>query len=470
MTLDSTLARITLRMASTLDVRDVLAEITRGLVDDFGVALARIWLLEPDDPKTLRLVASAGLSTRLDGAHARVPVGELKIGQIAETRTALSSTDLAGDPRFPEKKWIADNALEAFAGYPLVYRDELLGVLATFSRAKVADHLEVFAAQAAIALANAQLVRRLRAENVSLGEGLDRRIVGDSAALRSALEQVDRVAKAPSTVLLLGETGTGKELFARAIHEKSPRRRGPMVKVNCGALPPTLVESELFGHEKGAFTGAVARRIGRFELADGGTLFLDEISELPPDAQTKLLRVLQEREIERVGGTKPVRIDVRIIAATNRDLAAEVREGRFRDDLYFRLAVFPIRIPPLRERREDIPALVESIVRRFGRTIDEDVVPYLQAYEWPGNVRELENVLERAAVLARDSIIHVSDLPELSTTTPAEEASLKERVNAYERSIIEEALKRAGGNQSEAARLLATSRATLQYRMKTLGL
>src|SRR6185295_18557454 len=217
--LDSTLARITLRMASTLDVRDVLAEITRGLVDDLGVALARIWLLEPDDPKTLRLVASAGLSTRLDGSHAKVKVGALKIGQIAETRTALSSTDLAADPRFPEKAWIRDNALVAFAGHPLVVRDELLGVLATFSRAPIDKSLEVFAAQAAIALANAQLVRRLQAENVSLGEGRSHRIVGDSAALRSALEQVDRVAKAPSTVLLLGETGTGKELFARAIHE-----------------------------------------------------------------------------------------------------------------------------------------------------------------------------------------------------------------------------------------------------------
>jgi transcriptional regulator with GAF, ATPase, and Fis domain len=484
--IEATLGRVTLRMASSLDLGEVLGEITRGLARDLGAALARIWLIEPEDPKTLRLAASAGLSERLDGSRGRVPIGALKIGQIAETRSPLCTTKLSGDPRFPDQDWIRENGLASFAGYPLVYREELLGVLAMFARTELGaadlERLGVFAAQAAIAIENAALfarvdalMKRLEAENTYLREELEESrptgIVGESAALRGVLDQLARVAPTTSTVLLLGETGTGKELFARAIHEGSPRRAGPLIKVNCAALAPSLVESELFGHEKGAVTGAAQRRHGRFELAHGGTLFLDEVTELPLELQAKLLRVLQEREVERVGGTSPVRVDVRIVAATNRDLAAEVRAGRFRQDLFFRLNVFPLRIPPLRERREDVRALAEGFLARTARAIDDEAVAYLEAYDWPGNVRELENVLERAAVLARGPRITVADLPDLGdrTSEPAD-GSLKERVGAYERTLIEDALRRANGNQSEAARLLRTSRATLQYRMKTLGL
>ena len=501
-TWSGTLARVTLRMASSLDEGEVLAEITRGLVGDLDAALARIWLVREEHPAELRLAASAGLSERLDGSRSKVAIGALKIGQIAETRTALYTTELASDPRFVDQAWVKGNAIVAFAGYPLVGRGVLLGVLAIFAKRLLAteelEHLELFAAQAAIAIENATLfarvnalTRKLEAENTYLKEEIqDTRspaIIGESRALARVLDETRRVAPTATTVLLLGETGTGKELFARAVHESSPRKGAPFVKVNCAALTPTLLESELFGHEKGAFTGATQRRLGRFELADGGTLFLDEITELSLDAQSKLLRVLQEREVERVGGSTPIPIDVRIVAATNRDIDAEVRAGRFRSDLFFRLNVFPLKLPPLRDRREDIPSLASSFLAKIAtrgferRGIEADAIAYLQAYDWPGNVRELENVLERAAVLARGPSIRVQDLPELTgaaTDSQAVDASppsqttapLKERVADFERTILRDALERAGGNQSEAARLLRTSRATLQYRMRILGL
>jgi transcriptional regulator with GAF, ATPase, and Fis domain len=514
---DATLGKISLRMASTLDLDEVLAEITRGLVEELDAALARIWLIGPGDrcadcslardcpdrTRCLHLVASAGLSERLDGSHRRVPIGMLKIGQIAAMRTPVCTNDVLVDPRVANKAWVRENGLMAFGGYPLEFRSEILGVLAMFAQRTLTqqefERLGMFAAQASVAIKNArlfaeigQLSRRLEAENAYLKEELHEarpvHIVGRSAALGRVMRELDRVAQTSSTVLLQGETGTGKELFARALHEWSPRRGRALVKVNCAAIAPTLLESELFGHEKGAFTGALQRRLGRFELSQGGTLLLDEIGELPLEAQAKLLRVLQEREIERVGGTQPIAVDVRIVAATNRDLVAEVRAGRFREDLFYRLNVFPIEIPPLRERREDIPLLVDAFLATLGKRlgwevqgVDEDILLYLQAYPWPGNVRELGNVLERAAILARGKRIGIEDLPELRN--PAEEAHddcggadppgddvsdlpLKQRIDAYERSLIVDALRRAGGNQSEAARRLRTSRATLQYKMK----
>src|SRR2546426_1495651 len=253
---------------------------------------------------------------------------------------------------------------------------------------------------------------RMRNETIALREDLDRasmseEIVGSSPALQRVLTQVAKVAQTDATVLILGETGTGKELLARAVHKRSRRASGAFIGVNCAAIPPSLVASELFGHEKGAFTGAVQRRLGRFEVADGGTIFLDEIGELPPEAQVSLLRVLQEREIERVGSSHPIAVDVRVLAATNRDLEAAVERGTFREDLFYRLNVFPIRLPPLRERAEDIPILVEYLVDRFAkqtgkiiRSIEKQTMRRLTAYDWPGNVRELQNVIERAVVLS----------------------------------------------------------------------
>jgi transcriptional regulator with GAF, ATPase, and Fis domain len=240
-------------------------------------------------------------------------------------------------------------------------------------------------------------------------------IVGESAALRQVLRQVSQVAAVETTVLLTGETGTGKELIARAIHMTSTRRERALVKMNCGAIPQGLVESELFGHEKGAFTGALQRRIGRFEMADGGTLFMDEVGELPLDVQVKLLRVLQEQEFERLGSTRAQRVDVRLVAATNRDLEAEVADGNFRADLFYRLNVFPVRIPPLRERRTDIPLLVQHFLAQFQRKLAKplrEVTPEcmerLKAYRWPGNIRELQNVLERACVLANGPVVEIA--------------------------------------------------------------
>jgi DNA-binding NtrC family response regulator len=329
--------------------------------------------------------------------------------------------------------------------------------------------------------------RRSRATIDLLVEGsrADRdELVGGSAALRRVREQIEQVAPADSTVLVEGETGTGKELVARAIHARSGRRERPLITLNCAALPRELVESELFGHEKGAFTGALQQRRGRFELADGGTLFLDEVGELPPDAQAKLLRVLQEREFERVGGARTLRVDVRIVAATNRDLRAEAGTGRFRADLYFRLAVFPIVLPPLRERRDDVPELLRHFVartaRRLGRTV-EGVSPAFveraRAYDWPGNIRELENLVERALILWRGGALDGSDLfPALggplrlaASDSGSDGGNLEELERAHIRRVLEDLSWRIEG-ENGAARRLGLNPSTLRGRMRKLGI
>jgi DNA-binding NtrC family response regulator len=316
-------------------------------------------------------------------------------------------------------------------------------------------------------------------------------IVGDAPALREVLQKVEQVAPTHSTVLLRGETGTGKELVAHAIHINSPREGKPFVRVNCAALARGVLESELFGHEKGAFTGAVARRPGRFELADGGTLFLDECGDLPLEVQVKLLRVLQEREFERVGGQETVRVDVRVVSATHRDLEALIAEGKFREDLYYRLNVFPITLPPLRERLEDLPRLVEHFVAKFNRTtgkklrgFDSLALSALSQYHWPGNVRELENVVERAIIVARGAEVTASDLdfgrrahaapPTPAAGTPlsalAGAAPLQARLHEQEKAEIVAAIDRNQGNIAGAARALGINRSTLYYRLRKHGL
>jgi formate hydrogenlyase transcriptional activator len=341
-----------------------------------------------------------------------------------------------------------------------------------------------------------RLKNRLHAENVYLqeeirGEHNFEEIVGNSQALHALFSRVERVAATDATVLIQGETGSGKELVARALHNGGPRRQRPLVKVNCGAVAPSLLESELFGHVKGAFTGAIDRRVGRFELADRGTLFLDEIGELPLDTQVKLLRVLQEQEFEPVGSSKTVHVDVRIIAATNRDLANEMRDGRFRSDLFFRLNVVPLTVPPLRERRDDIPLLVayflSRFTKKFGRPIDavaRETMDRLIKYPWPGNIRELQNVIERAVVLSSGSVLRLGSdfLPfpggpnahapvpfEAAETSPTELVSLEEA----ERRHIEAVLTHTGGvvgGPEGAARILELPANTLRSRMKKLGI
>ena len=306
-------------------------------------------------------------------------------------------------------------------------------------------------------------------------------IIGNSASLRGLLKRVETVAPTDSTVLIYGETGTGKELIAHSIHKKSQRSRRAFVSVNCAALPPSLIPSELFGHERGAFTGAMQRRLGRFELADGGTIFLDEVGELLPDTQVALLRVLQEREFERVGGGRPVRVDVRVITATNRDLKTAVANGTFRADLFYRLNVFPVEVPPLRERKDDIPLLVRHFTQQFARrmnkvidTISSATMDALRRYHWPGNIRELQNVIERSVILCETEILSIDEswLPQQPfLTEPRNQIELSRRLQVEEMDIIEAALKESGGRvfgRTGAAAKLGIARSTLESKIQSL--
>ncbi|BDG05016.1 sigma 54-interacting transcriptional regulator [Anaeromyxobacter oryzae] len=790
-----TLDRVTLRMAGALDLRAVLSEITRGLTEDLEAALARIWLIGagdmcthcalaaqcPERSRCLHLVASAGLSERLDGMYGRIPVGVLKVGAIAAAREAVCSNSLLEDARITDKAWVRREGLAAFAGYPLTFGDEVFGVLAMFARRALTDlefeQIAVFAAQASAAIKNARLFERvsrmlqqLQTENAYLKEELrqgiahsnivvfqqdadlryrwmynpqsfmseevagktdaelfppevaarmaaakrrvlesgqathdelrvprngestlfqidlhpfrdaagavvgvtgvstditretrvqqelaqalafrvsshptlgggetgiatlrvaertaelaaaneelrrvtdaipqailvlapdgstvyvnafvlaytglnldevkaegshekifhpddlerawherqmglsrgepfetelrarrrdgqyrwflvryhplrsesgeilrwyatatdieDRRrteervrienlalrdeidhsnmfdeIVGSSEGLRRVLARLAKVAPTDSTVLIVGETGTGKELIARAIHKRSSRASRALIRVNCAAIPSSLVASELFGHEKGAFTGALQRRVGRFEAADGGTIFLDEVGDLPAETQVALLRVLQEREFERVGSSRPVSVDVRVLAATHRDLSAAVQAGTFREDLFFRLNVFPLEIPPLRERPDDIPLLVEYMIERYAKkagkrikSIEEDTLEMLRAYAWPGNVRELQNVVERAVILSDADTFVVDDswLKRGASKASPPAASITGTLAANERELIEAALAACKGRVAGAAGAavrLGIPRQTLDSRIRAL--
>ncbi|HWE24521.1 MAG TPA: sigma-54 dependent transcriptional regulator [Myxococcales bacterium] len=317
-------------------------------------------------------------------------------------------------------------------------------------------------------------------------KGADQQMVGCSPRFKSVMDRIARVAPTNSTVLIVGDTGTGKELVARAIHAQSDRASRPLVSVNCGAIQPSLIASELFGHEKGSFTGALQQRLGRFELADGGTIFLDEIGDLPADTQVALLRVLQEREFERVGGTQTVQVDVRVIAATNRDLSTAIAEGKFRSDLFYRLNVFPIQVPALRERKEDIPLLVEHFLRlhaasagREIRSVDEKTMEMLQRYPWPGNIRELQNVIERWAIICDTDQISMDEswLPRepaeatktLHEPSGDEPVNMRKYIEEMERELIGRTMTAVAGNQSEAARRLGVSRGSLIVRLKKYG-
>src|SRR5262245_418084 len=406
---------------------------------------------------------------------------------------------MAKEAWFPHEFKLAAVGIRAYTSIPLQARGRRFGVL-VFSRRKpdpftpeqmaiLTDVSRAIAVATANALANEEIVRlrdQLEAENVALRDQLSRitkfeEIVGDSLPLRRVLESVEQVATTDATVLIVGETGTGKELIARAIHQRSHRAQGPLIKFNCAAIPETLLASELFGHERGAFTGAIERRKGRFEQAHGGTLFLDEIGELPPALQVLLLRVLQEREFERLGGSDPISVDVRIIAATNSDLAEKVRNGQFRSDLYYRLNVFPLRVPSLRERPEDIPLLAAHFTakhsERFGRMIsriDRRSMKLLESHHWPGNIRELENVIERAIILSRGDSLRVErDALPSGGLMPNLEGNLDEELNMKEREAIEAALRASGGRVSGpkgAAKTLGLPPSTLDLRIQRLGI
>jgi formate hydrogenlyase transcriptional activator len=406
--------------------------------------------------------------------------------------------DVPHEPLLAGLAAVERHAIHCLVLVPLVRGDEFIGGIAfvrltptPFSPEEV-QILEDVSRPVATAVANAlafheiaALRARLEDENLALKEEINSSaavggIIGAAPALRAVLERVTRVAVTDSTVLISGETGTGKELIARAIHGASPRAQRALIKVNCAALPEGLVASELFGHEKGAFTGALQRRRGRFELAAGGTIFLDEVGELPPAVQVALLRVLQEGEFERVGGSETLRTNARVVAASNRNLEEAVREGRFRSDLFFRLNVFPIRLPPLRERVDDIPLLVEYYARHYSRRVGKAVrgvrpaaMEILRQYAWPGNVRELQNVVERAVILARCDELDVQDfeLPSLQPASPAEAPA--EASPATERQRIEAALAESRGRVSGpegAAEALCVAPSTLESRIRRLGI
>ena len=522
----STLQHIALEIADARALDQVLGGLVQRLAREPGVALARVWLLGEGDQcescplaeechareQCLHLVASAGRSRvdperewlRLDGRFRRFPLGVRKVGRIGASGEPLRLCIFANEGGWlVDPQWAAEEGLHLFAGQPLVYRGETMGVLALFVRRDLSDEefgwLRTFADQAAVAIANARafeelssLRRQLELENDYLREQeRDVRgpagLVGESAPMRQLLERVRAVAPTEATVLIEGESGTGKELVAAALHEHSERADRPLVRVNCAAVPPELFESEFFGHQAGAFTGAARERAGRFQVAHRGTLFLDEVGEIPLALQGKLLRVLQEGAYSRVGEDEERAADVRVIAATNRDLRQEVESGRFREDLYYRLTVFPLRVPALRERREDVPLLAEHFLRRYARKprpgrrtprFDEQQLASLSAYDWPGNVRELSNVVERALIDARHGRPVLPLLEAKASAAPQAAAAQRKlytmaELDALQRDNLIAVLDRARwkiAGPGGAAEFLGLHPATLTSRLKALGI
>jgi transcriptional regulator with GAF, ATPase, and Fis domain len=519
-----------LDMAEERSLGRLLQLVVDRLARSERVALARVWLRRPgegcstcpmadacpDRTECLHLVASAGRSTAdpsrqwngVGGAFRRFPLGVRKVGRIGATGQAIVVPELTRSSGWiVEPDWIGAEKIVGFGGQPLVHHGHVLGVLGVFARQRIDEGslrwLRMFADHAAAAIVNARAFEELDAlrarleqenevliEEVARGSGGHGELVGASPALQTVLRQLDLVAPTDSTVLITGESGTGKELVAQELHRRSRLASRPLIKVNCAAIPRELYESEFFGHVRGAFTGALKDRAGRFELADGGTLFLDEVGEIPLDLQSKLLRVLQEGELERVGDERTRKVRVRLIAATNRDLRREVEAGRFRADLYYRLGVFPIELPPLRQRPEDIPALAERFLdlaaRKLGRPrprLTVAAAQRLQRYDWPGNIRELQHSIERAMITATSSRLDF-DLPEPSSPPKAATCAALPDARAsrlltevdlrrLEADNIRAALRLARGKlygPDGAAGLLGLKPTTLASRMKVLGI
>ena len=421
-------------------------------------------------------------------------MGEGIAGWVAANNRSLIVNDVESDSRFfadISKK--INFPTKSILAVPMRIKERCVGVIEIINKIdggsfseKDLEWLEIFATQAAIAVQNSRSLKKVQEEITLLQDEIQtdkgyHTFIGESKAIREKLDIALRAATTDSSVLLLGESGVGKELFAEQIHLHSPRSNNPLVRVNCAALPENLLESELFGHVKGAFTGASSDRRGRFELADGGTIFLDEIGDLPLNLQVKLLRVIQHRVFERVGGSEPMKVDVRIIAATNKEIEAEVASGRFRADLYYRLNVLPIYIPPLRERRDDIPILADFFLKRFNREIKKqvngfapDAMEVLLSYSWPGNVRELENAIERAVVITQSDGITPDLFVMDKITERAEDVyngrSLKEAVNIFKKHYIRQTLDMNRWNQTKTAKLLGIQRTYLSRLIKELNI
>jgi Nif-specific regulatory protein len=495
---DSAELRLIFEISQTLDesmdLRDVVGQVLKGLARLTAMRHATLTLLNRD---TGELVTDASYGLTADQIHASSQKVISRV--ISSGRSAIVDRG-SGEPIFlgrgESPRRIRKDELH-FLCVPIKLGNQAIGALSAdrlfpepASCEEDARLLSVIAsmiAQAVRLRRRAQEERqRLLDENRRLQEQLKDRfrpsnIIGSSGAMQAVYDMIAQVSKSDATVLIRGESGVGKELVAQAVHYNSLRAQKPFVKVNCAALPETIIESELFGHEKGAFTGALAERKGRFELAEGGTIFLDEIGDFSPATQIKLLRVLQEREFERVGAATPIKADVRIIAATNRDLEALIAEGRFRQDLYYRLNVFPIHVPPLRERRSDILLLADYFVEKHSRRnhksvrrISTPAIDMLSAYHWPGNVRELENCIERAVLLTTDDVIHGHHLPPTLQTAEASGTAISETLEAalanLEREMLAEAIKSSRGNMAKAARGLGISERLIGLRVTKYGI
>jgi Nif-specific regulatory protein len=445
------------------------------------------------------LVVEAALGYPRPSGRVRYRIGEGVTGMVAQSGTPAVVPRVAREPRFLRRAAERSQRDEetSFICVPVTLDGSTIGTLGieqtyvpNLDGERTLNALRITAGMVAQALRIQRLVdaerRQLVEENTQLRQELRQRydfthLIGNSGPMREVFDQVGQVVGTTATVLIRGESGTGKELIAHALHQHSPRVHKPFIRVNCAALPETLAESELFGYERGAFTGAQARRKGRFELADGGTLFLDEIGELSPSTQAKLLRVVQEREFERLGGTSTLRVDVRLITATNVDLERALAEGSFREDLYYRLNVFTICVPPLRERKSDILLLADHFVEKYAglhgrgiKRISTPAIDMLVSYHWPGNVRELENTIERAVLVADGDVIHGHHLSPTLQTAEASgtvvSGSLGEAVAAFESNLIQDALKSTRGNRARAARLLSTTERIINYKIRRYGI
>jgi Nif-specific regulatory protein len=492
----SSLLDISQALSGTLNLKSALHNVLDILARHHGAIRSVVTLLQENGE--LSVEACDGLEQT--GGSERHRVGEGITGRVVETGRPIVVPRVSSEPLLPSRASKRPGFSEqelSFVCVPIVLNRKAIGALAVDLKFKpdrdydrTAKFLGVVASMLAQAIKIQRLVeedrRRLEAENTHLREELRERydfsnIIGTSGPARLMYEQVAQVAGTNTTVLIRGESGTGKELIAHAIHYNSLRTKKPFVKVSCAALPDTLIESELFGHEKGAFTGAEARKKGRFDLAEGGTLFLDEIGDINLSTQIKLLRVLQEREFERLGGTETIKANVRLLAATNQDLERAIVQGTFREDLYYRLNVFAIFVPPLRERKADLLLLVDHFLeklshdhRKIIKRVSTPAIDALMSYHWPGNVRELENALERAVLVCDGQVIHAHHLPPTlqtaETSGTVTRVSLRDAMDAYERDVIQDTLKTARGSRAKAARLLDTTERILNYKVRQLGI
>ena len=488
----STLLEVSQALSGTLNLRAALHRVLEILASHHGTV--RSLVVMQHDSHDLRVEAADGLDS---GAHqVRYRVGEGIIGRVVESHRPIIVPRVSKEPTFlnrAAKRPDLQKQELSFICVPILLNRRAVGALGIdlkFSPDRDYDRYVKFLGIVASTIAQAVKIQRLVEEdkkrlvdeNTHLRQELREKydfssIIGSSGPVRQMYEQMAQVAATNTTVLVRGESGTGKELVAHSIHYNSPRANKPFIKVSCAALPDSLIESELFGYEKGAFTGAESRKKGRFELADGGTLFLDEIGDINLSTQVKLLRVLQEREFERLGSTETVKINVRLIAATHKDMERAIAAGTFREDLYYRLNVFAIFVPPLRERKADLLVLVDHFIEKFSqehrkavKRISTPAIDMLMSYHWPGNVRELENTLERAVLMCDSQVIHGHHLPPSLQTAEASgtvtRVSLGDAVAGFEKDLIQDALKTTRGNRAKAARLLDTTERVLNYKVR----